>query len=472
MIHIPLGASAYNHSKYELVPIILENWYAQPAPDHDKRGFRLIPTPGLVEVNTSFTGAAGGIFQSDGVMDGEIVVCAGTAVHTLTTSGAKTDLSGSVTRGDLPPQFAASQAPELVMVSDGKAYLIDASTGVTNFTANFTSATGPITSVTVLGNRHLYTEGGSGRVHYSDTGDASTISGFVTAEGDPDEARAVVAANGTAWIFGARVTEAAYLTGDSAVPVAFRPLTVDYGIIASRAVCSTPYGVFFVGNDARIYALNGGRPIPVSTEPIVSVIEQVTAVDKIVLHYYSQADHDWLILETQSGTEYFYDIQNRTWHTRPRIGSVESGIGPVVRVGSDVYCLDNKAGANTALLRLESLVYTNRGDDIRRRATGKVYIEDGEIDVKNIIIEAQSGTALDGSGFGSDPQVWLELARDGHSFENPIQKSLGLFGQYRHRPVFSPMGTVGPGMVAFRVSMSDPVGVVVTGATINSRVVR
>lgn len=466
---VPFSPSGYENSRYGLTPVVLENWYAQPCPDHPGRDFRLVPAPGLLEVVTTGLGdEAGALFQSDAVLGGDLVACTGDSVHRITQQHVRSTVTGSVATGGPAPQFAASQTPELVLVSGGSTYTVGAS--VASFT--WAGPTGDITSVDVIGQRHLYTEEGSGRLWISDTADATTVTNFVTAEADPDEVRCVKVHRNTIYIFGSRKIEAAYLTGDTDTPVAFRPsFLVDRGIVGARAVTSTRSDVVFVGDDFRVYQLNGGRPFPISTEPLVALLEEVAvnSRDDIRLHTYSQANHEWVVLSIPLQGEYFFDVDNRLWHRRKRLGQYYSGIGPLIEAYGRVYTLDNTPSVDTALLRLDMDRFLDRGGAIERIATALVHLPENDYTVDNMVIECQTGVALDGDQLGSEPIIWAQIARDGRSFENAIEKTLGTIGEFRHRPTFAPLGMFHPGMIAVQVGMSAPVGVALTGLLINTR---
>lgn len=464
---LPFSAGSYDYDRYELSPVILQNFYAQPSPELPSRAFRIVPTPGLVNfAATGITGSAGAAFQSDGVLSGDVVVATGTAVRRVASDGTVTTLTGSITRGALAPQFAASQAPELVMVSNGVVYDIGSS-AVTSF--SWAGPSGGITSVDVIGQRHLYTEAGSGRLWFSDTGDAQTVTQFLTAENDPDGLVCVKVHRDTIYLFGTRTIEAAVLTGAASPVAVFRPgFRVDMGALASRAVCRTRRDVCFVGDDQRVYALGGGNPTPIGNEAITRAISRVALADQpgISLDSYTQGNHEWLKLGLPGVGDYFFDLENQLWHRRKRLLSWESGVGPVVRAFGKVLTLDNAPSGNTALLEMDLDVFTDRGAPVQRIATALVPLEDGEISVHKAAIEVQTGQAVSGE---SPQQIAISIARDGRSFENPILRDLGGVGQFRHRVVFGPCGVFYPGLTVVRVEISDAAGVALAGIMLNPR---
>jgi hypothetical protein len=465
---IPFGAGAYDNNEYGLPPVVLENLYAQAAPDIQNRTLRLAPTPGLTSFATGFTGTAGAIFQSDGILSGNIIAVTGTQVSSVASNGTRTTISGAVATGDLSPQFAATQTPELVVVAGGNTYTVGAT--VASFT--WSGPSGDITSVDSVSQRHLYTEAGSGRLWISDAGDATTVTKFLTAENDPDELKAVKVVGNDIYLLGSRKTEVAYVTGDTTTPIAFRPgFVIDYGIKSSRSVTTGNGMLFFVGDDGQVYNMNGGNPAPIGTQPIADLIEALAndQIDALEMDYYTQEGHKFVILRIPGYGDMFYDITTQLWHRRKRLQSSQSGVGPVVRAFNKVYALDNVATGNTTIARLLPTWQRNYTEEIRRVATALVPIEDGKVRINRVRIEGQTGVGAV-SGQGIDPQLMLRIALDGRTFGNEISRSLGKIGQYRHSIVYGPLGTARPGVVALEVAYADPVLFTMTGAVANPEV--
>jgi hypothetical protein len=468
---IAFGAGAYDQNDHELPPVVLENLRSQVAPDNAARQLRLVPTPGLTEFATGFTGTAGGIFQSDGVLSGAIITATGTQVSSVNSSGTRSTISGAIASGTYSPKFAASQAPELVVVAGGNTYSVAGS--VSSFT--WSGPTGDIIDVDVAGQLHLYVEDGSGRLWISDSGDAETVTRFITAEQDPDGLRGVANISGDIFLMGSKVTEVAYLTGDTTVPLAFRPnFVIDYGLKSSRAYTKVDGRLFFVGHDSQVYDMAGGRPVKIGTQPIANLIGDLSTAQLagLEMRSYSQVGEKFAILTIPGYGDMFYDIELNVWHRRRRLTSTESGVGPVVQAFGGIYCLDNKPSGNATLLEIDRGTYTNNGEYVRRVATALVPIEDEEIRIDQVRIMGQTGVALDGNGQGSDPQLMFRIALDGRSFGNEITRSMGKIGQYRHSIIYGPLGIARPGVIAVEVAYSDPVSFSLTGAVANPKVLR
>lgn len=470
---VPFAFGSWDDDLYGLPATKLENMYAQAAPDHLNRDMRLVPTPGLVEFASGFITGLVGIFQSDGVLGGDVIAATGSRISRVASGGTVTVLTGAFSTFTAPsPQFAASQTPELVLVAGGQTYLV----GSTSFSSfSWSGPTGNITSVDVIGQRHLYTEAGSGRLWISETADATTVNKFVTAETDPDELRCVKVSGSSIYLFGSRRTEVAYLTGDDTTPVAFRPgAAFDYGVRGARAVARTNDGLAFVASDDNIYLIQGGQLRPIGTTPLIDRIQRLTAAqkDELELDYYTQLGHKFVKMTIPGHGDWFYDTTLGFWHRRRRISSIESGVGPTTKAFGRVLCLDNVSGAAPKLLELSPRNYQDDGSAIRRVATAVLPLTDTQIEIKRALVEGQMGLGLDGTVQGSDPMMMVRVAPDGRSFDHEITRSLGKIGEFGRRAEISPIGVMGGSPIAVEFALSDPVPFSLTGLHLNKDVRR
>ena len=203
---VPFGLQTYEVERYEQPLNTLENWYAEPAPELQTRSAKLVPTPGLVASGDTIPGVPGAIFQSALLFVSDAGIAAGETVYRRSALGAVSTIATGLAAATIRPKFAATQFPELVLVQGGTAYLVGTSIATPIVIGAASSA---IIDVTTAGQRHLFIEAGSGRVHVSDTADASTVNFFLTAEADPDPALAIEEFGGNIYVFGARTTQIA-----------------------------------------------------------------------------------------------------------------------------------------------------------------------------------------------------------------------------------------------------------------------
>jgi len=465
---INFGLQSYETARYNQPDIVLENWYAEQAPELPNKGAQLVPTPGLTSFATGLAGTEGNLIQSDGYASGKIITQVGTAVHTITNTGTVATLTGSVQAPQYRPQFALSQTPELVAVSGGIAYKIDAD-GDAISTITIANASGVITGVAELNQRHFFVEAGSGRLHISDAADATTVTAFVTAEDDPDEIRAIVEWNNYVWCFGTRTTQIAYGTGSVNTPVAFRPTTVPIGVFGRRSVAAMKFDIGFVANDARVMLMAGGRPQQISTDPISDLIRAVpqTSRDLVTLDAYTFANTEFLLLTIPDVGQYQWDQRTRFWHRLRTLDQWHGDRGAMLEAYGQVYTLQ-RGSSTPKVLRLDRDSYTHDGATVRRVARAPFPVQDGRVTLRNLSLEAFTGVGLDGDVQGSDPQLMFRWAPDGVAFGPEIQRSMGKIGEYRKRITFGPLGIARPGVALFEIAYSDPVGMTVLGAMVNA----
>lgn len=466
MPEIAFGIGAYDNTSYGLPPVILENWYAEQAPDRADKGVRLVPCPGATEF-CALTTSGRGLFQSDGVISGDLIAVHGTVVRRINSAGTPTTITGAIAAGTDQAIFAASQTPELVLNVGGIVYSVTSS-NVTSFTWAGLSG-GDVSDVVEINQRHLYLEEGTGRVWFSDVADATTVQGtsFVTAEREPDRLIALMRIGDTLIFFGSKTYELWYETGDADVPLSPRAGgAVEMGIIGRDAKAEINGIGYFVRADAAVCRLDGFRAVPISTDPIEKLISGLSEADQmlVTLTGYSEGKREFLQLSIPGIGDWFYDNTTGFWHRRRDLGSDTYSYRYYARAFGRQMA---QATADGDVVSLSPNVYTDRGTEVRRVATAILPVKNDYMRLSRLVIEGQSGVGLDGSGQGSDPMGMLRVAYDGRTFQEEYTASLGRIGQYGYRPIFGPLGTATPPVVVFEFAVSEPIGYTVDGATLN-----
>lgn len=466
-MRIQFGANAYAHEYGGLNDLPLENFMAEAAPERPDTPFRLVPTPGLSSFSILGGAIGRGTFRSDGVISGDIIAVSGAAVYKINSAGAATPITGAVANDGLPVNFAASQTPQLVMSAGGSVYTVSAS-AVTAF--SWTGPTGPITDVEEINQRHLYLEGGSGRVWYSAVANATSIGAtdFITAESEPDQLLAIHVIGDTVILFGTDTTELWRETGDPDIPLVRRPGgAIPKGIIGRDAKTQADFGVFMVGSDSIVYRLSDFQPQRISTHPIERKISRLSAANKakVRLSAYEQDGHSFVHLHIPGAGDYFFDNNIGAWHRRKALGDEVQGygFGHYVAAFGNVYALTLSSGA---LVRVDPDATLHVAEPIRRVCSVLVPIDRAPVRISSLVIYGQV-RALDGNALGSDPKGMLRVSRDGHTFGVELVRSLGKIGEWSKRLMFSPLGQATPPFVAFEFAISDPVLYFINGAELN-----
>lgn len=473
MPKIQFGASAYVEEAYGLPNSLLENWYVEPADDRGDWGYRLVPTPGLTAFSTG--GNEGrGTWQSDSIANGKIFVVYDTLIYSISSVGGETAISGgagAVTNDNKPVASALTQT-EAVVCSGGDVYKVTA-TVITDFTANLVSAgaSGDIIDVAAIDSTHLYAEGGSGRVFYSDPGDCQTIAGFFTAERSPDQVKGLLVVGSSILVFGKKSTELWTSTGSTTTPFIRRQgFTLEQGLIGQRARAQLDGAGYWVANDNTVRVWRGGLAQVISggwlSRQIASLSDANRELVRVTAHNWLGANFVKVYLPGKGS--YFYDATSGAWHRRKDIGDevTDWGYDYFVEAFGGTYCQELSTGR---LFKLDHNVFVENSATVRRVATALAPITGAER-ISTLTIEGQGGVGLDGTtAQGSDPECMLRIAYDGRVFGDEMVRKIGKAGEYRWRPVFGPLGTVREPVVRLELAYSDPVGWSVYGASVNGR---
>jgi len=469
MPRLPFAANAYVEESYGLPQIVLENWYAEETGDRKDWPYRLIPTPGLVAFSTGSTKGRG-CFQSDAIASGPIFVVYGTAVKRVNGSGVETSITGAVTDDDKPIAFALSQTQ--AVINSGPDVYTATAANITVFTANLVAAgaSGGIIDVAVLNNRHLYAEDNSGRIFYSSAGAATTISGFFTAERDPDQIKAILVVGSNILALGSRKTEFWSGTNSSTEPFIQRQGYVfEYGVLGSRARVQIGGAGYWVAHDYTVRRWSGGGAERISTHWLERVIAALTEADKALVRLtaHNWIGHQFVKLFIPGKGSYFYDALTGAWHRRRDRKS------PISEIWNYDYFVESfgfqyvQELTTGRLFKLDAMAFVENGQLVRRVASVLAPVEK-TVAIWNLIIEGQAGIGLDAVATqGSDPECMVKVAYDGEEFGSEMIRKIGKHGERRWRPVFGPVGTLKPPIAKLELAYSDPVGWSVYGVTYN-----
>lgn len=470
---LPLGANAYQDNSYGFAPLVLENWFAEAAPDRVDVPYRLLPTPGLTSFKSGL-GSSGirGWFQADGLVGGDIVAAAGNNTYRIDSASTTTLLavkSGSTAiASGYGARFAGSQV-DLVMTIGGNAYYLDGTPEWVDITVG--ASTGDIVDVAEINQRHVFLENGTGRFWWGEAGDPTTVqaTSFATAETEPDNLLALRTFGGLLYLFGTQSTEIWGNTGSDATPFRFLELSIPVGIVGREAVVQADFGIFAVGVDRAsgstlVYRVDQGRPQRVSTHPIERLIENVTSAERqnISLSVHGWGGHVFIGLHLPGVGDYFYDIAGGVWHRRRQTAETRYYCDTFIAAFGKVFGGRYDSGE---IFRLDRDVYTEDSNAVRRVAQVLVPIQDGRPAIDSVEVNMQPGVGLV-SGQGSDPQVMLRWSDNGRSWSNEVSRSFGGIGEYNTVAHFGPLGRFTPDVMGIEIAVSDPVPATVTGLVI------
>lgn len=297
---------------------------------------------------------------------------------------------------------------------------------------------------------------------------------FASAEGDPDNIVALIANHRDLWLVGENSIEVFVNTGNPDFP--FERVSggfLEKGCVAPHSVAKIDGTIFWLGKDKSghgiVYASTALNPQRISTHAIELVIQgyeidKITAADAYTYH---DGGHSFYVLNFPDST-WAFDITTKLWHER----AYNNG-GALERHRAQHHAFISQFGFHLAgdyednrLYRVDNDVYT---DDtvpiVRLRSTPHVSGGGKNLFCKTFQLDLEAGVGLSGGVQGEDPQAILDWSNDGgHTWSNEQWASIGKAGVFQARAKWERLGCFRDRV--FRVRISDPVKVAMTGAWI------
>lgn len=456
MMRIPFSPTAYDRNEYGLPSLILENWFPEVKPHLGQ--YRLLPTPGLTLFQAASTGVRG-MFQADGILSGQLIYADGTSLERITSGGTNANIA-TVASDAYRAQFAASQA-DLVATSGGTAYVVTAG-AATAITVGTSS--GDITSVAELGQRHLFTEDGTGRFWWSAVGDPTTVSNtsFATAESEPDNLLSVQTYRGRVFLYGTQTVEPWVPTGDQDRAFVSVPGgVINRGLIGRDAITRADNAIFHVTPLGQVMMFRGGGMERISNEMIEGRIKDLSAANQalVKLSSYFWRGHEFIRITLPGEGSWNYDLATGSFHRAKSLGGETHIVDDYVEAFGSFY-----AGGAGGIYSLSRTTYTEAGEEVRRVAELLFPVQDATVTPGPMTIYTSTEN-VPVSGTGSAPQIMLRIAHDGVNLGSEMLRDLPLAGQYAQAVVWGQLGTFGPPVAKFQVAISDPIGVTLSDAT-------
>lgn len=457
------------------------NFYVEMPKDAEKGQIALYPRAGL----TYFSNPGGvsipvrGLFESFPVttpFDGVSEYGVGVVGSTLFAGNRSTGFNGvsSILTESGPLDFALN--PTQLLVVDGRTGYV--------FTVNdssFTKVTlegllgaegfpAGTQSVAFLAGRGFAVQPRTGKLWYSELNDFTAWDSlaFYTAESDPDDLRAVWNHYGQLALFGQFTTEFWAPGSGSTTLQRVGGAAMEWGIAARQSLKRTDAGTIFVGQnrlgDLKVLRMQGYQAAPIST-PEIEYQLQSLPIESAVGMAYSVNGHTFYNLAFPE-VVLSYDATTNTWN-RPTTGTNGQRFigqyGALIR--GDFIVSDYR---NNRLSVLDPTVYTDSTETIVREVVTRHTFNDYDrVTVDWLEVDFEVGVGLV-SGQGSDPQVMLQVSRDnGRTWGNELWRDLGAVGDYRRRVRWGPLGRARDWL--FRIRVSDPVKVVITGGALKVR---
>jgi hypothetical protein len=275
-------------------------------------------------------------------------------------------------------------------------------------------------SVTFINNQFIYTKDTLSTV--SDVGDGASASGLnsIGAESSPDDLVRDYVFDQVIYRCGLRTIEAWYNPGVGSPPIARldgREIAVGLGAI--HAITNTKDGMYWLGNDRRIYRTRGGVEEQVSSAAISNATEGYSDVsdsfmDSFVLQgrtfiviSFPSENKTWCLIE-ELGTDGWFELSADLLGGRYNINSFVTVYGEVL--------LGHETNGN--LYKLDIDDFTLGGETMQRRRvmasiSGENINQRGKrLQMSRFELIMEMGTGLI-TGQGENPLIMIEASYDG-----------------------------------------------------------
>ena len=321
------------------------------------------------------------------------------------------------------------------------------------------------------------------RLYWSDLIDASSwpALNFTTAEKIADPIISFSIRQNDIWLFGPRSYEVFGISPNPDLP--YQPIpaaTSDIGCGAPNSVTSISDNVFWLGSSTagtnQVFVSNGYGATRITNHAIEDLLnnDPERTEDAISFAYQENGHIFYVISFVAVNKTFVYDLLTGMWHergTREPLKNIVNRWEPVFSsfAFSRVVVGDSK---NPKILRLDLNKYEEwDGRPIVRILQGKTIWSD----LKNIIhrrflLDLETGVGLQ-TGQGSDPQAMMQFSDDGgHTFSSQQFRSIGKIGKYKKVLEWRYLGMARERV--YKISISDPIKVVISGARIFADEVR
>ena len=439
----------------------------------------LISTPGLGLLATIGNGPIRGIYYSTaqlsgGTNTGIFYVVSGNTLYSVNSSWVATSVGTLLTNSG--PVSMADNKIQLFVVDGPNGYWSTlGSTSLTQVTdPNFSGSN----TITFQDGYFIFNTPYSDEFYLSDL-NAVTFTAPATSskEGYPDNIVGCISANRNLWLIGDQTVEVWFDSGNNLNPFEYIQGTL------GQVGCTSPYSVTKIANTVAwlgkddtgagiVFMANGYTPQRISTHAVELAIESYDVIDDAIGFAYEENGHlfYFLTFPTANAT-WVYDVITKMWHER---GYLISGQFTRHRANCFAFVFDTTLVVgdyqNGNIYEMSSSIYSDNGNPlVRQRVTPHVSKDMNRIVCSELQLDIETGVGLDGIGQGTNPQAMLQWSNDGgHTWSNEHWSMFGPIGATKSRAIWRRLGQSRNRV--YKVSISDPVKVVIMGAEIDLQV--
>jgi hypothetical protein len=430
----------------------------------------LIGTPGLALLAAIGSGPIRGMwFTSTGLL----FVVSGTTVYIVDSMWVGTSV-GTLLTGSGPVGMA-DNGLQLVIVDGSNGYYITLPGGsVTQITdINFIGSN----TVSFQDGYFIFVKPNSAQFYLSDLNAVTFNAPANTAKnGFSDNIVRHECSNRNLWLLGDQTTEVWFNAGTNNNPFQYISGSMSHiGCVSSFAVTKMANTIFWLGKDQTgdgiVYMANGYAPQRISNSAVELAFSNYSTLTDAISYSYQENGHQFFVLTfpTASAT-WCYDTLTGMWHER----AYNNG-GALIRHRSNCYAFAYSTHvvgdySNGNIYNLSPTTYTDNGTAIiRQRVTPHISKDMDRVFYNSFQLDFESAIGLDGSGQGTSPQAILQWSNDGgHTWSNEHWAQLCPIGAMAERTIWRRLGQSRNRV--FKVTISDPIKVVMFGAELELRV--
>jgi len=453
-MRIPFAKQAYSSRSLPVMAQRCLNLYPEFQSKDAKDTITLHSTPGLKLFVTVGTGPIQGTHKFKDLL----YVVSGTTLYSVTSTGTVTSIGICSTGGRV---IMDNNGIDIVMVNGIVGYEYSIAGGLKQIVdINFF----PAKTVTFQDGYFIFERTGTGQFFLSGLY-AVTFLGtdFATAEGSPDDLKAVLSDTRELWLFGDNTIEVWWNSGDANFPFErYQGAYIEKGCAASYSVAKMNNIVFWLADDLSVYMAIGFKEQQISQPGIDFAIGGYARVDDAYGFTYIQEGHFFYQLTFPSeNATWVFDISNKLWHERGSDYPVKRHRSNSHTKAFKKHLVGDYQNGNVYEYDLDT--YTDNGQPIIRDAVSPpIYDEVDKIFMSRMQVDFESGVGLI-DGQGSDPQAMLRWSDDGgKTFKNEHWKSIGKVGGYLDRVVWRRLG--GFRQRIFWLRITDPVKIAIISA--------
>ena len=463
MLSIPLFSSGYKSRSSSVTSVTMTGLFVADAED---RGDPMVayPTPGLTQFGTPPAVERGRHVSS--AFPDRLYVVAGGSLYQVGNDGV------AISRGNINTASGnvslADNGAQLMLVDGQGGWILNMNT---NVFLPITDSEFPDSarSVTFQDGYFIVEVPGTGRFQLSSLYDGFLWNGLdtETASSSPDVTEAVLSYGGYLQVYGTRSVERFSNTGALSFPFTrIQGGNLEYGVVSRDTIVPMDESVIFLARNRLGEAclvqsgLSGGANI-VSTPDINYLWNNYsTLIDAEAFAYR---------LDGRSFYEITFPSANKTWLYNSTMGSWSevSGLSGRHDVRDGVAFGERFivfSSSEPKMYILDKNAYDDNGMSIKRQITSRHIFSPNynRLGAYRVRLDVQTGALLP-TGQGADPNVALEISRDGgHTWGNKIWRSLGKLGEFGRLVQWNRCGMGRD--VTFRFTVTDPFNFIAMGA--------